>query len=53
MLVLVEIPQHDDAVLASRSAERAIRRDSDGRDIAGVAKVVGAKLALRELPNLF
>lgn len=53
VLALVEVPEHGDAVLASGRAERAIGRDGDGRDVAGVAEVVRAQLALGELPNLF
>lgn len=52
MLALVEVPEHSDAVLSSRRAERSIGRDGDGGDVAGVAVVVGAELALGELPDL-
>lgn len=52
VLALVEVPEHRDAVLAARRAERAVRRDGDGRDVAGVAEVVGLELALGELPDL-
>lgn len=52
MLALVKVPEHGDAVLASGRAKRAIGRDGDGRDVAGVAEVVRAELALGELPDL-
>ena len=53
VLGLVKIPEHGGAVLATRGAERAIGRDGDGVDVAGVADVVGLQLAGRKLPNLF
>ena len=52
MLALVEVPEHGDTVLASRGAEGTVGRDGDGGDVAGVAKVVGAQLALGKLPDL-
>merc|ERR1719487_439977 len=52
VLALVEVPKHRDAVLAARSAERTVGGDGDGRDVAGVAEVVRAELALGELPDL-
>lgn len=52
MLAVRELPEHGDAVLATRGAERTIGRDSDRVDVASVAVVVGLQLALAELPNL-
>lgn len=52
VLALVEVPEHGDAVLAAGRRQRAIGRDRDGVDVAGVAVVVGLELELRELPNL-
>lgn len=40
------------AVLAARGAKGAVGGNGDGVDVAGVADVVGAELALGELPNL-
>ena len=44
MLALVEIPEHSDAVLASRSGERAIGGDGHCVDVAGVTIVIGLQL---------
>ena len=52
VLALVEIPEHGDTVLAARRCQRAIGRDRDGVDVAGVAVVVGLQLELREFPDL-
>lgn len=52
VLGLVQIPKHGGAVLAARCAQRAVRRDSDGVDVAGMADVVGLDLAGREFPDL-
>lgn len=52
VLAIVEVPQHGNTILATRGSERTVRRDRDGVDVAGVAIVVGTKLALAELPNL-
>lgn len=52
VLAVVEVPKHGDTVLASGGGERSIGGDGDGVDVAGVAVVVGAELALGELPNL-
>jgi hypothetical protein len=52
VLGLVEIPEHCDAVLAAGSAERSIGGNSDGVDVSRVAEVVGAELAVAELPDL-
>ena len=52
VLALVEVPKHGDTVLAAGRRQRAVGRDRDGVDVAGVAVVVGLELELRELPNL-
>ena len=52
VLGLVQVPQHGGSVLATGRAERAIGRDGDGVDVAGVADVVGLDAARREFPNL-
>ena len=52
MLALVEVPEHGDAVASTGSAEGTIGGDSDGVDVTGVSDVVGAELALGELPDL-
>lgn len=52
VLRLVQVPQHRRAVLAAGRAQRAVGRDGDGVDVAGVADVVGLDLAGRELPDL-
>jgi hypothetical protein len=53
VLALVEIPEHRDSVLAARRRERAVGRDGDGVDVAGVAVVVRLQLELLELPDLW
>ena len=52
MLGLVQVPKHGGTVLATGCAERPIRRDGNGVDVAGVADVIGLDLAGCELPNL-
>ena len=52
MLAVVEVPEHGDAVLASRGSKRTIGGDGESVDVAGVAVVVGLQLALGELPDL-
>lgn len=52
VLALVEVPEHGDSILSSGRAERTIGRDGDGVDVTGVTVVVGAELALGELPDL-
>ena len=44
MLALVEIPEHGDAIFASRSSERAIRGNGHCVNVAGVTIVVGLQL---------
>jgi hypothetical protein len=52
VLALVEIPEHGDAVLATRGSQGAIGRDGNSVDVAGVTVVVGLELELGEFPNL-
>lgn len=52
MLALVEVPEHGDTITSTRGAEGTIGRDSDRVDVAGVSNMVGAQLALGELPDL-
>jgi len=52
MLGVVQVPEHDNTVLATGSAKRTVRADSDSVDITSVANVVGSELALGEFPNL-
>lgn len=52
VLGLVEVPEHGGAVFAAAGAERAVGRDGDGVDVAGVADVVGLDAAGGELPDL-
>ena len=51
-LALGQVPQARDAVLAARGAERAVGRDGDGGDVAGVLDEVEAELAVGEVPDL-
>lgn len=53
VLGLVEVPEHGGTVLAAGGAERTVRGDGDGVDVAGVTDVVGLETAGSELPNLF
>jgi hypothetical protein len=52
VLRLIQVPKHGGAILAARGAQRAIRGDGDGVDVASVTNVVGLELAGGELPNL-
>ena len=52
MLVLGEVPDVDEAVLASGGADGAIRADSDGVHIAGVADKSVTELEVAEVPDL-
>lgn len=45
VLGLVEIPEHGRTVFPAGRAKRAIGRDGDGVDVAGVADVVGLDAA--------
>ena len=49
---LVEVPEHGSTVLASGGAERAVRGDGDGIDVARVTNVVGLDAAGRKFPHL-
>jgi hypothetical protein len=53
VLGLVQVPEHGGSVLATGSAERAIGRDGDGVDVAGVADVVSLNAAGSEFPDLW
>jgi len=52
VLGVVQVPKHDNAVLATRGAKRTVRRNGDSVDVTSVANVVSSKLALGEFPNL-
>jgi hypothetical protein len=52
VLGLVEIPEHGNTILATGGAERPIRGDGDGVDVARVTDVVSLEAAGSELPNL-
>jgi hypothetical protein len=52
VLGVVQVPEHDNSVLATRCAKRTIRADGDSVDITSVANVVGSQLALGKFPNL-
>jgi len=52
VLAFVEIPKSSSAVLATRSAKRSIRRNSDSVDVSSMAVQVGSKLAVRQVPDL-
>lgn len=53
VLAVREFPEHRDAVLATRGAQRTVRRNRNSVDVALVAVVVGHELAAVELPHLF
>lgn len=50
--VVVQVPQDDDTVLAGRSAQRPIGRQSDARDVTGVADEVSVALVVGQVPRL-
>lgn len=52
MLVVVEVPEHGLAVLATRGAQRAVWRNGDRVQVAVVAVVVGLELAVGQVPHL-
>lgn len=52
VLGVIQIPKHNNTILASRSAKRTIRRNSDSVDIAIVTDKVGAQLELGQIPDL-
>lgn len=51
-LALSQVPKHRSAVLSARSAERAIGRDGDAVDVAGVALQAVLHLAVGQVPHL-
>jgi len=52
LLSVVEIPESGGTVLASRSAERSIRRNSDRVDVSRVSNQVSDQLAVGKIPDL-
>lgn len=52
MLSIVQVPQHSDAVLSTRSGQGTIGGNGDSVDVASVTVVVCSQLALGELPDL-
>jgi len=52
MLAIVQVPKHGLAVLASRRAQRAIRRNGDGVQVASVTNVVDLETAVGQVPHL-
>ena len=52
MLALIKVPEHGDAVFATRSSKRAIGGNGDGVDVASVAVVISLELELLKLPDL-
>ncbi|DAZ95999.1 TPA: hypothetical protein N0F65_009300, partial [Lagenidium giganteum] len=51
-LAFVEVPEHGSAVLAARSADRAIWRHGDRVEVTLVAEQVGAELTVGQVPDL-
>ena len=52
MLAFVEVPQHGLAIVASRSTEGSIWRDSHSVQVPSVADVIGLQLAVCQDPYL-
>lgn len=52
VLERVKIPKDDRTVLATGSAKRSIRGDSDGGNVASVANVVSKELSVLNVPDL-
>ena len=52
VLALVEVPEHDDAVLSARGTEGAVGGDGDAVHVARVSVVVGLELELGQVPDL-
>ncbi|RUS35573.1 hypothetical protein BC938DRAFT_476521 [Jimgerdemannia flammicorona] len=52
VLAFIEIPQHHDAILATRGAQRTIRRNGNSVNVASVPNVVRTELAFRKFPDL-
>ena len=53
VLRLIQVPQHRRAVLAAGRAQRAVRGDGHGVDVARVPDVVRLNPARRKVPDLF
>lgn len=51
-LVLDEVPEVGDLIASSRSAERTVRRDSDGVEVAAVTSQILDQLAVSQAPDL-
>lgn len=51
-LALLKVPQHGGSVLASRGAQRPVRRHRDRVQVPGVADEVRVQLAVRQSPHL-
>ncbi|KAF0730094.1 hypothetical protein Ae201684_012390 [Aphanomyces euteiches] len=51
-LAFVQVPEHGNTVLATRSAQRTIRGDGDGVQVTRVAEQVVAELAVGQVPHL-
>lgn len=51
VFAFVQIPEHGDSVLTTRSAKRTIGGNGDGVNITSVTDVVGSEFALCEIPN--
>ncbi len=52
MLAVVEVPKHGNAIFSTGGSKRAIGGNGDGVNVTLVSIVVGAELALCELPDL-
>lgn len=52
MLVAVQVPKDDATVLTTRSTERSIWGNSDGRNVTSVSDVVSNKALVINIPNL-
>jgi len=52
VLTLIQVPQHGDAVLSTRSTEGTVRGDSHGVDVTRVTGQVGNQFAVLEVPDL-
>ena len=52
VLAFVQVPEHGSSIFATRSAERTIGRNSNGRNEASVSNVVGLQTAVGEVPDL-
>ena len=52
VFAVVEVPEHGDAVFATRRCQGAVRGNRNGIDVARMAIVVGLQLELGEFPDL-